>query len=78
MNIVELAPGDERLVSVWELLDAVRVAGLKPVSAARTGLVPDFMPQILMPIWTRVEQLVEANPVLSLFAAHNVVVAQKP
>jgi hypothetical protein len=36
------------------------------------------MPLALMPIWTRVERLVEANPVLSLFAAHNVVVAQKP
>jgi SAM-dependent methyltransferase len=70
--------GDERLVSVWELLDAVRQAGLTPVSAARTGLVPDFMPQAMMPIWTRVERFVEANPVLSLFAAHNVVVAQKP
>ncbi len=70
--------GDERLVSVWELLDATRLAGLKPVSAARTGLVPDFMPRALMPIWTRVERIVEASPVLSLFAAHNVVVAQKP
>jgi SAM-dependent methyltransferase len=70
--------GDERLVSVWELLDAVRQAGLRPVRAARTGLVPDFMPLAVMPIWTRVERIVEANPVLSLFAAHNVVVAQKP
>ena len=69
--------GDERLVSVWELLEATRLAGLKPVSAARTGLVPDFMPRALMPIWTRVERIVEASPVLSLFAAHNVVVAQK-
>jgi SAM-dependent methyltransferase len=70
--------GDERLVSVWEILDGVRAAGLTPVEAARTGLVPDFMPSALMPIWTRVEALVEANPFLSLFAAHNVVVAQKP
>jgi SAM-dependent methyltransferase len=69
--------GDERLVSVWELLEAVRTAGLQPVEAARTGLVPDFMPSALMPIWTRVEALVEASPFLSLFAAHNVVVAQK-
>ncbi len=70
--------GDERLVSVWELLEATRRAGLTPVSAARTGLVPDFMPRLMMPIWTRVERIVEGNPVLSLFAAHNVVVAQKP
>ena len=70
--------GDERLVSVWELLDAVRAAGLTPVRAARTGLVPDFMPAALMPVWTRVEELVEGSSVLSLVAAHNVVVAQKP
>jgi SAM-dependent methyltransferase len=70
--------GDERLVSVWELLDATRRAGLWPIRAARTGLVPDFMPAAWMPIWTRVERMVEASPVLSLFAAHNVVVAQKP
>lgn len=70
--------GDERLVSVWEILEGVRQAGLRPVRAARTGLVPDFMPLAMMPIWTRVERLVEASPLLSLFAAHNVVVAQKP
>jgi len=70
--------GDERLVSVWEILDATRAAGLRPVEAARTGLVPDFMPHALMPIWTRVETLVEGTPFLNLFVAHNVVVAQKP
>ena len=46
--------------------------------AARSGLVPDFMPEALMPLWTRVEGVVEASSVLSLFAAHNVVVARKP
>jgi SAM-dependent methyltransferase len=70
--------GDERLVSIWEILDAARAAGLRPERAARLGLVPDFMPLALMPLWTRVEALVEANPVLSLFAAHNVVIARKP
>ena len=70
--------GDERLVSIWELLEATRLAGLRPERAERTGLVPDFMPRALMPLWSRVEALVEANPVLSLFAAHNVVVARKP
>ena len=36
--------GDERLVSVWEILDGVRRPVCNPVRAARTGLVPDFMP----------------------------------
>ncbi|HYU20117.1 MAG TPA: methyltransferase domain-containing protein [Chloroflexota bacterium] len=70
--------GDERLVSVWEVLEANRAAGLRPECAARMGLVPDFMPRGLMPFWRRVEAMVEANPVLSLFAAHNVVIARKP
>ncbi len=70
--------GDERLVSIWELLEATRWAGLRPVRAARLGLVPDFMPSLAMPIWRRVEALVESSPWLSVFAAHNVVVAQKP
>ncbi|MFN8522573.1 MAG: class I SAM-dependent methyltransferase [Chloroflexota bacterium] len=70
--------GDERLVSIWELIQAARLAGLQPYQAARTGLVPDFMPAWLMPIWTRVEAMVEATPFLNLFAAHNVLVAQKP
>lgn len=70
--------GDERLVSVWEILEGTRQAGLQPIRAARTGLVPDFMPSAMMPIWTQVERIVENNPVLSLFAAHNVVIAQKP
>ncbi len=70
--------GDERLVGVWELIAAVRFAGLRPVRAARLGLVPDFMPRVAMPLWTRVEALVESSSVLSLFAAHNVVIAQKP
>ncbi len=70
--------GDERLVSVWELLEATRLAGLRPERAWRTGLVPDFMPRALLALWTRVEAFVEASPLLSLVAAHNVVVARKP
>lgn len=70
--------GDERLVSIWELLEASRLAGLRPERAARVGLVPDFMSLGLMPTWTRLEALVEASPLLSLVAAHNVVVSRKP
>ncbi len=77
MNRVPQDHGDERLVSIWEIVEAVRMAGLRLHHLARSGLVPDFMPRALMPFWTRVEALVEQNPALSLFAAHNVVVARK-
>jgi SAM-dependent methyltransferase len=69
--------GEERLVGMGELTAACRNAGLRVRSRRRAGLVPDFMPEGLMPVWTRVERLTEAAPLLSLLCAHNVVIAQK-
>jgi SAM-dependent methyltransferase len=69
--------GEERLVSMGELTEACRAAGLRVRSRKRAGLVPDFIPAGLVPVWTRVEQLTEAAPLLSLLCAHNVVIAQK-
>jgi SAM-dependent methyltransferase len=69
--------GEERLVSMSELTTACRSAGLRVRSRRRAGLVPDFMPAQLMPVWTRVERFTESAPVLSLLCAHNVVIAQK-
>lgn len=77
MRRVPQDSGDERLVPLREILDDVRGAGLELVSARRMGLVPDFMPAALMPIWRRVEAVVESTPGLRNLAAHNVVVAQK-
>lgn len=69
--------GEERLVSMGELTQACRAAGLRVRSRRRAGLVPDFMPAGLMPIWTQVEKLTEALPLANLLCAHNVVIAQK-
>jgi SAM-dependent methyltransferase len=69
--------GEERLVSMGELTAACRAAGLRVRSRKRAGLVPDFMPEGLMPAWTRVERLAEIAPVVNLLCAHNVVIAQK-
>ena len=44
----------------------------------RSGLMPDFMPAALAPSWRWVERAVEVTPGLNIFAAHNVIVAQKP
>lgn len=69
--------GEERLVSLAELTAACRSAGLRVRSRKRVGLVPDFMPAQLMPVWTRVEHMTESVPLFNLLCAHNVVIAQK-
>ena len=78
MKRVPQDSGDERLVPRDELLEAVARAGLRPYKVMRSGFMPDFMPAALTPAWRGVERCVEATPGLSIFAAHNVVVARKP
>jgi hypothetical protein len=61
-----------------EVLVDVRAAGLKLVAARRLGLIPDFVPERVMPLARAAERVVEIVKPLSLFAAHNVVIARKP
>lgn len=78
MRRVPQDSGDERLVPREELLADVTDARLTVYSARRSGLTPEFMPRLLMTPWRWVERLVEITPGLNVFAAHNVVIAQKP
>ena len=78
MRRVPQDSGDERLVAMPEILADVQAAGLRTVSARRLGLVPDFMPAPMMPLARAAERCVEAVPLLSNWAAHNVVIARKP
>lgn len=77
MRRVPQDTGEERLVPLGELIADVKAAGLRVVLAERLGLIPDFVPRLLMPLARTAERVVERTPVLSLLAAHNVVVAQK-
>lgn len=78
MRRVPQDTGEERLVPMEELLADVKVAGLEVISARRMGLVPDFLPALLLAPWRLVERAVETVPVVRRWAAHNVVVARKP
>jgi SAM-dependent methyltransferase len=78
MKRVPQDSGDERLVPLGELNRDVDAAGLRAYRIARSGLMPDFMPRALMPLARLLERIVEVTPGLNVFAAHNVVVAQKP
>jgi hypothetical protein len=78
MKRVPQDSGDERLVPLGEIMADVRAAGLRPVTARRLGLIPDFVPAGLMPLARVAERVVESVPPLSLLAAHNVVIALKP
>jgi SAM-dependent methyltransferase len=78
MRRVPQDSGEERLVPLPEILADVREAGLELVAARRLGLIPDFTPARVMPLARAAERVVETVPPLSVFAAHNVVVARKP
>ncbi len=69
--------GEERLVPLEEIVSDLRAAGATAIRARRAGLVPDFVPLALLGLMQRVEATVERVPGLSLFCAHNVVVACK-
>jgi SAM-dependent methyltransferase len=78
MKRVPQDSGDERLVPLDELLADVRAAGLRVHKVLRSGFTPDFLPAALETPWNLVERMVEVTPGLSILAAHNVVIAQRP
>ncbi len=69
--------GEERLIGEAELLSGLRGAGAEIVGSDQLGLVPDFTPQALLGLASRLERLVERTPLVSRAGAHNVVVATK-
>lgn len=69
--------GDERLIPLSEVLDNLKIAGIRRVQWQRTGFTPDFMPARLLPLWKIIERGVEKTPGLKLLCAHNVIVSQK-
>jgi SAM-dependent methyltransferase len=79
-NLMKRVPqdvGSERLASMEELLAGLTAAGATIERAERLGLMPEFMPQALLPVAALLERGVEATPGLRSYWAHNVVVASK-
>lgn len=68
--------GIERLVSLKEIINALREFG-NNYKVYRTGFLPDFIPEWLMPFGKSVEALLEKLPLVNMLAAHNVVVFKK-
>ena len=69
--------GDERLVPVREIVCGLEAAGARILKRFGSGFVPEFVPVWLMPIARAIEAIVDGIPLLSIVAAHSVVVAVK-
>lgn len=69
--------GSERMASMAELLAGLTVAGATIVRAERLGMMPEFMPQALIPAAALLERGVEAIPGMRSYCAHNVVLATR-
>ena len=70
--------GEERLVPLEEIQGAFARAGAVAIRSARTGLVPEFAPPSLMPLFRVAEAIVERIPGVNILCAHNVVIATVP
>ena len=70
--------GEERLVPLEEIQGAFAGAGAVAIRSARTGLVPEFAPPSLMPLFRIAEAIVERIPGVNILCAHNVVIATVP
>ncbi|MFN8661281.1 MAG: class I SAM-dependent methyltransferase [Thermomicrobiales bacterium] len=69
--------GSERLAPMEELIAGLTAAGARIERAERLGMMPEFVPQALLPVAALLERGIEAIPGLRSYCAHNVVVATK-
>ena len=79
-NLMKRVPqdvGSERLAPMEELVTGLIDAGASIERAERLGMMPEFVPQALLPLAALLERGVEATPGLRSYCAHNVVVATK-
>lgn len=67
--------GEERLIPEEELVRALHDAGADVVSSAQLGLVPDFVPPVLLPLAAALERGAERTPGVRRLCAHNVILA---
>jgi SAM-dependent methyltransferase len=77
MSRVPQDTGDERLIGADELVTGLNVAGAQVLSVDQLGIIPDFTPRAALGAAAGFERLFERTPVVSGYAAHNVVVATK-
>lgn len=69
--------GTERLIPEAEILEGLRSAGGLPISSEQLGLVPDFVPPLMLGAAARLERAAERTPGLRRLCAHNVVLATR-
>ena len=69
--------GSERLVPEAEIVTGLTDGGALLISSTQLGFVPDFVPQSMLGLNSKVERVVERIPGLNRLCAHNVVVARR-
>ncbi|MGH7961552.1 MAG: class I SAM-dependent methyltransferase [Candidatus Binatia bacterium] len=70
--------GAERLLPMRELVVGLTDAGATIVRSEQLGLMPEFVPEHLMPLVRSIESGMERIPGIRRLCSHNVVLALKP
>ena len=68
---------DTRLVSLNEILDALKTSPNVRIDHTRCGWIPDFAPSWSLPVMSLLERGLESIPGIRTLSAHNVVLARK-
>jgi len=68
--------GEERLIPEAELIDGLRGARAEILISTQLGMVPEFVPERLLPMAAAAERLSERSPGLRRLCAHNVILAK--
>ena len=77
MRRVPQDSGAERLIPESEVVAGLQEGGARVRISRQLGLMPDFAPKLLTPVFVGVERLAERTPVIRRLCAHNVVLAIK-
>jgi SAM-dependent methyltransferase len=77
MRRVPQDTGAERLIPHDELVGGLVAAGATPIDCQTLGLMPDFVPEPLVPGFAALERVLEITPGLNRYCAHNVILARR-
>ena len=69
--------GVESPVKLSKVILEAKRNNISGIRVIKSGWIPDFTPEILMPFFKLAEYILEKMPVVNLFSAHNIVILNK-
>ena len=72
-----LDPEKEKNIPIRRFRDIFSRCNVSEIRCFRSGIIPDFTPAILLPVFKRIEKFLEYLPLVNLFLAHQTIIVTK-